>query len=298
MTASCEEALVAVSHSCSIGCRFCFRADVGKTQISKEAFSRTASRLRELGVVRICLTGGEPAHHKDIGSLIRIGRQFGLSVSIVTAAREQEDVARLDAAGRLLAHATVSADSSEAARLSGVSRSVESAITTVRSISCDSKSIHVICFDLSDSDLDDLERIATDRSIRLEISPLIIRRPKLDPAGRRHLRQTYERDLGALRRRFALDPAMSAIYDRVSRWVSGEQAPDGRCSTSQLYVNAAGSVRRCPYDRQREVSIWDPRPTLKQHVHELFEQPGACNPSCAAICRQIGRAGENGVADR
>ncbi|WP_246144592.1 radical SAM protein [Actinacidiphila oryziradicis] len=129
-----RSALISTAGHCKIACGFCLRADRGHTFLDLATYTRALSRLKEIGVEGICLTGGEPTHHPELRQLIRLAHQFGLPVSVVTSARTEADVTQLSALAHLLQNVTVSADSLEAMTLGSTTRTVQSAMSTLRRV--------------------------------------------------------------------------------------------------------------------------------------------------------------------
>lgn len=74
-------------------------------------FRRALSRIHEIGVRRICITGGEPTEHPSFLELVRSAHQFGLSPSLVTSAPSTDALRLVAGVGKLLAHLTLSVDS-------------------------------------------------------------------------------------------------------------------------------------------------------------------------------------------
>ena len=110
----------------------------------------------------VCLTGGEPTHHPQLRQLVRLARQFGMSVSMVTSARAVAEVVTLSTVAHLLANVTVSADSQGAMLLGRTTRTAASGIDTLRAISTETKILHVTCWGLSDSECRDLAGLVSD----------------------------------------------------------------------------------------------------------------------------------------
>ncbi len=276
-------ALVSTAGHCRIACGFCFRADRAHGFLGVSTYTRTLSRLNEIGVEGICLTGGEPAHHPELRQLVRLGHQFGLPVSVVTSVRDPEDVHRLADLAHLLANVTVSADSAGAMEIGLTTRSVTSAIETLKQIPTHQQVLHLTYWKLSDQESQDIYQRAAAAGVEIQLSPVA-----LDDAGRRRAGHTVHSyldqqraDTTHLGRYFQLTP-------RFLEYLTGLRTmhlhPEDRplCSSASLYVSAGGEIRRCPYS-STGVNVQAPRAEIAQFLDS--DPQDRTTPECAAVCR-------------
>ncbi|MBH1932766.1 radical SAM protein [Streptomyces sp. AV19] len=278
-----RSALISTAGHCAVACGFCFRADRAHGFLDVTTYARTLSRLREIGVGGVCLTGGEPTHHPQLRTLVRLAHQFGMSVSMVTSARTQEEVSRLSEIGHLLETVTVSADSHGAMLLGRTKRSAESAAATLRSVPASGKVLHLTYWKLSGDECGDIHRLVEHVDVEVQLSPVT-----LDPAGRRrsgislheYVAQQRE-DAEVLRRYFVLS---QDFQDHLTGLRTMQLYPERRrgCHSSALYVSANGEVRRCPYGKAG-ISVHAPRAAIKAFLGSRAED--RVTPDCAAICR-------------
>ncbi|WP_372407543.1 radical SAM protein [Streptomyces luteireticuli] len=278
-----RSALISTAGHCAVACGFCFRADRAHGFLDVATYARALSRLREIGVEGVCLTGGEPIHHPELRTLVRLAHQFGMPVSVVTSARTQEEVSRLREIGHLLETMTVSADSHGAMRLGRTKRSAGSAATTLRSVPASVKVLHLTYWKLSGEECQELLQLVEGMDVEVQLSPVT-----LDPAGRRHggislhdyVAQQRE-DAELLRRYFVLSPD---FQEHLTTLRTMQLYPERRrrCLSSALYVSAKGEVRRCPYGKAG-ISIHAPRAAIKAFLGSRAEE--RVTPDCAAICR-------------
>ncbi|MEU3516725.1 radical SAM protein [Streptomyces sp. NPDC006654] len=276
-------ALVSTAGHCRIACGFCFRADRAHGFLDVSTYTRTLSRLKEMGIEGICLTGGEPAHHPELRQLIRLAHQFGLPVSVVTSARDPEDVDRLAGLAHLLANVTVSADSAGAMELGLTTRSVASAIATLKQVPAQRQVLHLTYWKLSDQESQDIYRRAAAAGVEIQLSPVA-----LDGAGRRRAGHTVHSyldqqsvDTTHLGRYFRLTPRfLEYLMGLRSMHLHPEDRP--LCSSASLYVSAGGDLRRCPYG-STGVNVQAPRAEITQFLDS--DPQDRTTPECAAVCR-------------
>lgn len=276
-------ALVSTAGHCKIACGFCLRADRAHGFLALPTYTRALSRLKDIGVEGICLTGGEPAHHPDLRQLMRLAHQFGILVSVITSARDSQDTERLAGLAPLLANVTVSADSAGAMELGRTTRSVSSALATLKQVHAAQQILHLTYWRLTDQECQDVYRLVEGSGYELQLSPVA-----LDATGRRragfdltgYLAQ-HRADADLLSRHLQLTP-------RFLQYLSKQRAvylhPERvrRCASLTLYVSADGVVRRCPYSTHG-VSVFAPRAEIRRFL--ATETEDQTIPECVAICR-------------
>ncbi|MFF6806010.1 radical SAM protein [Streptomyces sp. NPDC012616] len=269
--------LVSTADACAVGCRFCFRADIGRDVLSLTQYARALSRLRELGVDELCLSGGEPTDHPEFRQLVRVALQFGFRCAVVTAAREGR---RLDALARvagMLSHVTVSADSREAERLGHTGRTVSSTAEVFSALGHTRASLHVTAYELGDADLEEIRTVVTDAGVGLEVSPL------LPSQTFRFDNPNLQRDLDLIEHRLGLSPELRVVVDEYYQWLA--EPPVRDCQSERLYLSADGYLRRCPYDTEHQVSVDASREEIGKVVQRMLTEPPHTNIACVAICR-------------
>ncbi|MEV0443323.1 radical SAM protein [Streptomyces spectabilis] len=275
--------LVSTADACRVGCRFCFRADRGSDVLDLATYARALSRLKELGIHEVCLSGGEPTDHAGFRDLVRISLQFGLPVSTVTAAREGVRAERLTSAAGMLSWITLSADSAQAGRLGGVNRSLATALPLIRQLPRGRVSLHLTCWNLSAEEVDHCADIVLRTGVRLEISPLLPSERFSPVADRGSLTAQWANDQKLLLSRFTLSDALSKNLEGYTSPFD-PTAPASVCASSRLYLSASGEIRRCPYDHERGISIWADRSEMEARVQRLFTHPSRTARSCLGIC--------------
>lgn len=276
-------ALVSTAGHCAVACGFCFRADRAHGFLDVATYTRSLSRLREIGVESICLTGGEPTHHPELRQLVRLSHQFGLPVSVVTSARTEAEVTALTEVAHLVENVTVSADSRGAMKLGRTRRSVGSGISTLLRVDAPASVLHVSYWDLIDDECRELARLVTEAGAELQFSPVLldelaIQRARMTVAG---YEEQQQRDAAVLEHHFELG---DGFRDYLAHLRSMRRSPGCRhlCRSRALYVSAEGQLRRCPFS---EVGVSTHQP--RSDVREFLVRPTTdrVTTDCAAICR-------------
>ncbi|MFD5673026.1 radical SAM protein [Streptomyces sp. NPDC127040] len=283
MSAPVRTALVSTAGHCEVACSFCFRADRARGFLTTETYTRALSRLKEAGVEGVCLTGGEPTHHPDLRQLVRLALQFGMTVSMVTSARSEAEVAALAEVGHLLTNVTVSADSQGAMTLGRTTRSAASAVATLDAVDTPSKVLHLTYWDVDDEEVAQLAGLVAGTGIDVQLSPVLLSEDALSRDSRSvqdSLRQRT-RDTAALGQHFLLSNGYRSYLDDLRRMQLSEEESHP-CRSATLYMSAKGEVRRCPYGAS-EISVHAPR----TEIRAFLDAPATDRvvPDCAAICR-------------
>ncbi|MFB7114025.1 radical SAM protein [Streptomyces sp. NPDC056291] len=278
-----RSALVSTAGHCRIACGFCFRADRAHGFLDIPTYARALSRLREVGVEGICLTGGEPSHHPELRQLIRLAHQFGMPVSVVTSVRDTDDVSRLAGLAHLLTNLTVSADSVGARELGRTSRSVASAAMALVAIPAPQKVLHLTYWQLTDDECRHVLQVLDAAGVDIQLSPVA-----LDDTARQRANHTIHsyleqqrKDAELLGRHFRLTPRFQEHLTAVRAM---HLCPETRpfCTSASLYVSARGEIRRCPYG-STGVDVHAPRAEINRFLNA--EPQDRTTPECAAICR-------------
>ncbi|GAA3827891.1 radical SAM protein [Streptomyces phyllanthi] len=278
-----RSALISTAGHCKIACGFCFRADRAHGFLDISTYTRTLSRLKEIGAEAICLTGGEPTHHPELRQLVRLAHQFGIPVSIVTSARDPDDVDRLADVGRLLANVTVSADSAGAMELGRTTRSVASAVVTLERIPTPEKVLHLTYWKLTADECQDVYERVDASGVQIQLSPVA-----LDDTTRQRVGCTFYEYLAQHREDAALLSRYFQFTSRFQKHLTTLRGmhlyPERRssCVSAALYVSANGEIRRCPYGKSG-VSVHAPRAEISRFLHAGPRD--RTTPECAAICR-------------
>ncbi|MGW2858349.1 radical SAM protein [Streptomyces sp. NPDC001205] len=285
MSPHVRTALISTAGHCKVACGFCFRADRAHGFLDTATYTRALSRLKEAGVEGVCLSGGEPTHHPHLRQLVRLARQFGMAVSMVTSARTEAEVAALAQVAHLLDNVTVSADSHGAMRLGRTTRTAASGIATLRTIGTATRILHVTCWGLSHGECQDLADLATAAGVQVQFSPVVLDERTLRREGKPVQDYLVQQGLDAdlLDRYFHLSDRYRAYLGELhTLQLPGAGGERWSCRSATAYVSADGYIRRCPYG-QASVSVRAPR----AEISKLLTAPALdrVTPDCAAICR-------------
>jgi molybdenum cofactor biosynthesis enzyme MoaA len=279
-------ALVSLDDRCEVGCAFCFRADRGADRMSVALFARILSRLFELGLRGVCLTGGEPANHPDFVEFVRLSRQFGMDCSVVSSAREGRSLNVLQKAATLLNHVTISADSMGAGIVGGVRRTPVDAAVALECMLPVMGSMHVVVWQITSEEAKELASLARVSDFEMEFSPLYISnslRDKLGLSIDRYLQQ-LDADLAVLEQFFEISERLRNVVAKLK----GRLDPTLQCicESTRIYVSADGYLRRCPYS-ESPVRVTQSRAEINAALAKLFQTALPCHLACAAICREV-----------
>ncbi|WP_082532785.1 radical SAM protein [Pelomonas sp. Root1237] len=278
-------ALISVSERCLIGCTFCFRADTGRADMSVATYCRALTRLRDIGVTAICLTGGEPTHHPRFAQFVRISHQYGISVSIITAAGNAIGEKRLSRMSRLLERVTVSVDSSAVQRIGRTSRTLESGKRLLEACSeANSRAISFSFYDLNGNEVDDVYRSVKASQCSIEFSPLVFSEIQRNRSFPRYSTDVLREDIKKLEARFLLPVEFyQGLESRLS------PPSQGRCCGNQIYISPSGEIRLCPYGKSL-ASVFDDPATVKENTKNGYCSADVrCSFYCAAKNRSSDR---------
>ncbi|MDJ0345632.1 radical SAM protein [Streptomyces sp. H10-C2] len=278
-----RSALVSTAGHCKIACGFCLRADRAHGFLDVRTYTRALSRLKELGIRDICLTGGEPTHHPGLRQFVRLAHQFGMPVSIVTSARTEAEVTALEAIARLLHNVTVSADSEGARALGRTTRTVLSAVATLQRTDTPTKILHLTCWRITAEECREIAEHVAAAGVELQLSPITLDAAALQRAGlntTEYLGQ-HRTDAQALNRHFQLGAGYEEHLDTIQ---AATLSPEDRhpCCSPTVYVSAKGDLRRCPYG-QESSSVLGPRADIARFLSAPSQD--RVTPDCAALCR-------------
>ncbi|MEU3096487.1 radical SAM protein [Streptomyces sp. NPDC006967] len=277
---------MSTADACAVGCRFCFRADTGRDVLDVNVYARALSRLRELGVEEVCLSGGEPTDHPEFRTLVRLTLQFGLRCSVVTAARSGRRLEALSRVTTMLSHVTVSADTREAERLGRTGRTISSTPPVFDALGHRRASLHVTVLDLVQQDLDELRTVLDKAEVPLEVSPL------LPSKSFRFDNPRLGQDLEQIREHFGISQELQLLVDEY-RAFAGDDPPQRLCASERLYLSADGNLRRCPYAHEGQVAVTASRREIREGIKKMLVMPPSTGIACAAICRSSREAGED-----
>lgn len=283
-----QSALISVSDACRVACRHCFRADKGGSDLSLEVLERALSRLREIGVEQVCLTGGEPLDHPALDRIIRKSIQFGLRVSLITGRAERlsgdplpEWLQRVDTIG-------LSFDSNSLVAAGVSARRIEAAVAAARNLRAGPRAyLHGTCFNLSLAEVRFMREVRSKYDLEVTVSPAVIDerlRDRLGFTAERYSAQLAS-DLRCIEDVLGVTERLSSKFFLLASNHRRESAE--LCRSTRLYVSAAGYMRICPYDRAGEISVFEPRSQIHQALESAINQPAKVSLGCIGTCGSL-----------
>ncbi|MFD8981341.1 radical SAM protein [Streptomyces sp. NPDC059564] len=275
--------LVSTADNCEVNCRFCFRADVGRDVLSLDTYARALSRLHELGMDELCLSGGEPTDHPEFRQLVRVAVQFGFRTSVVTAARTGPRLDALAGVAGMLSHVTVSADSRRADEIGRTGRTISSTPKVFEVLGHRRASLHVTAYELDEADLKAIVSVVETAGVPVEVSPL------LPSPTFRFENPHLKRDLALIETFFGMSEQLRTVVSDYHEWLRGPVVRS--CRSARLYLSADGFLRRCPYDSSQQVSVFATRQEIREALEQSFCEPPTTGLACMAICRSESQEG-------
>lgn len=279
-------ALLSIIDRCSVGCRFCFRADKTGTIMTPKDFSRTLSRLTDLGVKAVTLTGGEPLEHPALLDLLRLSEPFPLAISMITSGISACALETLKMASRWMNGVTISADSLEAQRIGRVSRTPEGAFLLARALAPLQCTIHILIHKLDRKELEAWSReLKRSPNVSIEISPLQLADADRIRSGLTISRYVEIIEQDTLRVASVLDigPQFLAKRTLLVERLTGTSTES--CRSTRLFISAKGELRRCPYEKQVTSSVYDSRDQIKSFLlGKQASVPEGTEPRCVGVC--------------
>lgn len=249
-------------------------------------FSRTLSRLTELGVKAVVLTGGEPLEHPTLFELLRLSEPFPLALSMITSGRVNRSLSTLKRARPWLDGLTISADSLGTQHIGKVERTPEWAFRLARALAPLRCIVHIVVHRLSSSELETWARELKDAPyISVEVSAL-----QLDEGGRirnglsqAQCAEIIEADSLLVAEVLGASPQFFTKRDLLVQRLMNVASDS--CRSSRLFVSASGELRRCPYDKDAGASIYDSRDQIRALLRQKWSGvERATDPRCVGVC--------------
>jgi MoaA/NifB/PqqE/SkfB family radical SAM enzyme len=275
-----DSAMISVADFCEVGCKFCFRADKGSASLNSRNLARILSRLVEIGVTKVCFTGGEPADHPDFVLFCKLAIQFGVLPSVVSSARSETQVGRIADAQRFLSSVTISADSSYVVKKFRSPRSILATGPIFSVLKGPDKYLHVVMRNLCALDLEQIAAVVRGKNIFLDVSPLVVANRKCQENSEVLLRE-FREDLLML-------SSLAELSGTLKNFSKNERDGDcraGGCFKRRIYVSAGGEARFCPYDVGGVVLLSESRKTINESLHKMLDDPSVQRTECLVVCR-------------
>lgn len=255
----------AVTNRCNLRCVYCNTPFLDPTDLRLDQVEVLFRRLRELGVCRLGLAGGEPLMRKDIGEVVSLAKSLGffitMSTNLVLYERRTEVFEEVDVV-------FTSLDGDDATHLAHRGeRSLDGVMDAIGDLRRRRKPVVAIMV-VSAGEIAQAERLlekARAYDFRMHFQPqcldtTIVRGGLEDDITNTELRGFFK-DL--LTRKKAGDPIASSVgyLELQSRWsdfrVTAFADPDARCAAGSgfLYVDPLGDAYPCAYTKGKTQPI-------------------------------------------
>jgi MoaA/NifB/PqqE/SkfB family radical SAM enzyme len=258
-------ATFAVTNRCNLRCSYCNCPLIDPTHLDLTRIEILFDRLRDMGVRRLGLAGGEPMMRKDIGDIIGMAKDRGFFVSVnsnlTLFARHPERLERAD-----LVYTSLDGDATShtAARGEG---SYDGVMAAIQALVRGGKPVIAICVatEYSLANVDALLGQAEATGYRMHFQPQcvdtdVVRGSVPDSVSNERFRDFWRSVLEEKRRGRPI-VSSTPYLEFLSRWedfaVSAYYAPGIRCAAGQgfLYVDPLGKAYPCVYVKGKTTPV-------------------------------------------
>jgi MoaA/NifB/PqqE/SkfB family radical SAM enzyme len=252
-------ATFAVTNRCNLRCSYCNCPFIDPTNLDLPRIEVLFDRLREMGVRRLGLAGGEPMMRRDIGEIIALAKERGFYVTL------NSNLTLYDRHPERLAGADVvytSLDGDEAAHVAARGEDAYAGvIAAITRLVADGKPVIAICVVTEHSlgQADAVLRTAEAIGFRVHFQPQCtdtdIVRGSVPAAVSNERFRAFWRDLLAEKRKGRPIVSSTPYLEFLSRWrdfsISAYKAPGVRCAAGHgyLYVDPLGRAYPCAYTK-------------------------------------------------
>ncbi|HJQ83709.1 MAG TPA: radical SAM protein [Candidatus Binatia bacterium] len=258
-------ATFAVTNRCNLRCSYCNCPFIDPTSLDLPRIELLFDRLREMGIRRLGLAGGEPMMRRDLGEIIALAKARGFWVSVNSNLtlfdRHPERLALAD-----LVYTSLDGDEDAhvAARGDG---SWDGVVTAIRALVGGGKPVIAICVvtEHSIGHADGLLRLAEALGFRMHFQPQcidtdVVRGTVSDAVSNERFR-AFWRSLLDEKRRGRPIVSSTPYLEFLSRWddfsVSAFYAPGVRCAAGNgfLYIDPLGRAYPCVYVKGKTTPV-------------------------------------------
>ncbi len=258
-------ATFAVTNRCNLRCSYCNCPFIDPTNLDLRRIGTLFDRLRDMGVRRLGLAGGEPMMRRDLGDIIAMAkeRRFWVSVNsnLTLFDRHPERLALAD-----LVYTSLDGDQAAHVAARG-DASYDGVMTAIRHLVRDGKPVIAICVvtEHSLAHVGTLLREAETNGFRMHFQPRcidteVVRGEVPATVSNEELRAFWR---GLLEEKRKGRPIVSSTpyLEFLSRWedfsVSAYYAPGVRCAAGQgfLYIDPLGRAYPCVYVKGKTTPV-------------------------------------------
>jgi MoaA/NifB/PqqE/SkfB family radical SAM enzyme len=273
----------AVSNKCNIHCSYCNFPSLHSPDLDLKQIDLLFSRLKQLGVKRLGLLGGEPLFRKDIIDIISLAKKHNFFVSLNTNLllyeKFKNNLNNVD-------YFFTSIDGTPETHIKNRGKqSFEKIISAVRQIRCSGKKLTAICVvnQQSMNDINYLLELAEKEKINIHFQPECYDTEYVTNKGPQHetdnenLRQIWQY---LIHKKKAGAPIASSLnyLEYISKWdnysVSALYDPDEKCAAGRgyLFVDVEGNAFPCAYTKEKTKGI----NLLKEDWSKAFDKKTPC----------------------
>ncbi|MFZ5987978.1 MAG: radical SAM protein [Bacillota bacterium] len=281
------DALVNIINSCDNACAFCFRAFRNNDIMDLDTYSLILSRLVNINIDSICLTGGEPLDHPYLNKLLKTSNIYGISCSIITTAYGEYRLSKLEAIAQYLSHINISVNSKMVQSIGKTDLKIENNYNLFKFLSASgvSYSVNFIYFSLDESEIESLLEIKEAfPGLDYDFSPLIIKPGELSNfllSDNTYIK-TLKRDFKMLQKVFNFNKKYISRFHRYCNEYGKEIML--KCQYDRLFITTTGEIRTCPYNSS-EIYIHNIAPgELKRsiifNIKGQYRNATECNNLC------------------
>jgi len=258
-------ATFAVTNRCNLRCSYCNCPFIDPTSLDLPRIDVLFGRLRDMGVRRLGLAGGEPMMRRDLGDIVAMAKARGFYVSLNSNLtlydRHPERIALADLV-------YTSLDGDQASHVAGRGEgSYDGVMAAIRELVGSGKPVIAICVvtEHTIGHADALLRQAEATGFRMHFQPQcvdtdVVRGAVPDSVSNEQFRAFWRGLLEAKRRGRPIVSSTSYL-EFLSRWndfgVSAYYAPEVRCAAGHgfLYVDPLGKGYPCVYVKGKTTPV-------------------------------------------
>lgn len=168
-----------ITYRCNHKCTFCYNAPVDRDELTTEQIFDSLRKIRDLGVLYVVLTGGEPLCHPDFWDIGREVRRLGMAVRVYSNGyllALEKNIKRLEDLNPVVVEVSLhgaTAETHEA--LTRIKGSFEKTTSAIRKLVDAGFNVQIKCpiTHLNKEELHGVRRLADDLGVFLIFDPVI-----------------------------------------------------------------------------------------------------------------------------
>lgn len=260
----------AITNRCNLRCSYCNYPYLSPAELSLEEIELLLKNLKELGVMRLGIVGGEPLLYRKLGAVLERAKSLGfyltLNTNLTLYSRRQEELAPVD-----LFFTSLDGPQAIHERNRGP-RSFAGVCEAIADLRQRGKTVIPICV-VTEANLPHLEELlslAEELGVRIHFQPYCSGAEITRGEPERGLSQRFREAFAFLlerKRKGALIASSTRYLAYLSQWEDFSRSalydPRARCAAGYafLYVDHRGEAYPCPYlkGKVRGISLLAPQ---------------------------------------